>query len=300
MVFGYVRRRHEKRRLACQTQLGHRACAAAGDYDVGDFVGVVHAVDERSLPDVGGRIVAEELLHLLLVVASRLPYYLHGSLAAERHYPRFHHVVEGARAERTADHEHYGQRAVESVIFQCRLAVYGAFGERTAQRVARHHYLFRFEETLHALVGDAYAFGSSADDFVHETCIGVLLLNDGRDAHALCHPDYRCARISAEARHYVGTERLDYGPRTTQRPHHLQRQCEVAQRELALQTRDGQTHYAIAQTGNRLHLHFALRSDEKYLHIVAETAFQRLCDRHRRINMAARSAARKNDPFHVK
>ena len=67
-----------------------------------------------------------------------------------------------------------------------------------------------------------------------------------------------------------------------------------------LQTRYGQSHDAVAQRGHLLHLHLALGAHEENLDPVAEPPFQRFRNSHGRIDMSARSAARKDDfPCHA-
>ena len=67
-----------------------------------------------------------------------------------------------------------------------------------------------------------------------------------------------------------------------------------------LQARYGQSHDAVAQRGHLLHLHLALGAHEENLDPVAEPPFQRFRNSHGRIDMSARSAARKDDfPCHA-
>ena len=66
-----------------------------------------------------------------------------------------------------------------------------------------------------------------------------------------------------------------------------------------LQTRNRKPLDPVAQCRDLLHLHLAFSPHEKQVDVVAETAFQRLGNRHGRVDMAPRSAARKNDFFHI-
>ena len=79
----------------------------------------------------------------------------------------------------------------------------------------------------------------------------------------------------------------------------LQRHREVVPVHAPLQPRNRQPDDAVAQRRHLLHLHFALGADEQQLHIVAEPPLERLGNRHGRIDMSARSAARKYDLLHI-
>ena len=83
VILGHVGRRHEQHGPGHQAQLRDRSGAAARHDQVGRRIGVVHAVDESSLPDIPRRVRRQKSLHLALVVFPRLPDYLHRSVGCD-------------------------------------------------------------------------------------------------------------------------------------------------------------------------------------------------------------------------
>ena len=88
-------------------------------------------------------------------------------------------------------------------------------------------------------------------------------------------------------------------PRQPYRSQHLEGNEQVAPLQPPLQPRDREPDDAVAQRRDLLHLHLALGADEEQFDLVAQPPFQRLGDRHGRVDMTARTAARKNDFFHI-
>nr|DAF45609.1 MAG TPA: hypothetical protein [Siphoviridae sp. ctBLh2] len=233
----------------------------------------------------------QEGLHLPLVVLARLPDHLHGSLALRAEYPRLHHLVERARAERPAHHKHHREVGREPVTGQRLGAVGTLFREAAAQRIARQHDPVGRKEAFHPLVGRADAAGAARKDLVRDPRIGVLLLDDGRHVHALGRPQHRGAGISAEAHHRIGPEVADRPPRQAQRAQHLERHGQVVPVQAALQPRNRQAHDPVTQCRDLLHLHLSLGPHEEELDLVAQTPFERLGNRYGRVDMASRTAA---------
>ena len=242
----------------------------------------------------------QERLHLALIIFARLPDHLHGSVRAfEREYPRLHHLVQRPRSERSAHDQHHRKIGRKAVIFQRFAPVGPLFRETAPQGIARHRDPAGRKETLHPLIGDADALRTLGQNLVGQPGIGVLLLNHRRHAQPLRGPQHRSAGIAAESHDRIGPEFTNglLGHRDALQ--HLERHREVVPVHAPLQTRYGQSHDAVAQRGHLLHLHLALGAHEENLDPVAEPPFQRFRNSHGRIDMSARSAARKYDLLHI-
>ena len=301
MILGHIGRGHEQHGLRHQTQLRDSPRPAAREDQIGRRIGIVHAVDEGPLPDIRSRMRRQERLHLALIIFARLPDHLHGSVRAfEREYPRLHHLVQRPRSERSAHDQHHRKIGRKAVIFQRFAPVGPLFRETAPQGIARHRDPARRKETLHPLIGDADALRTLGQNLVGQPGIGVLLLNHRRHAQPLRGPQHRGAGIAAESHDRIGPEFTNglLGHRDALQ--HLERHREVVPVHTPLQARYGQSHDAVAQRGHLLHLHLALGAHEENLDPVAEPPFQRFRNSHGRIDMSARSAARKDDfPCHA-
>ena len=302
MVFGHIGRRHENRRLSDQAQFRHRSGPGTPDHHVGSGISEVHPVDERTAPDTFRRTALHKFGHLALIEFTGLPDHLQASFGGNTFHIGFHHVVQRARTEAAAHDQYHRLIRFEPEIGQC----FGLpccrvrpFGKTSAQRIARHHDALLRKETLHPLVSHADASGPRCEQLVRHPGVGVLLLDQRRNTHALGAPQHRCARIAAETDHYVGPEAADHATGLSERRGDLERQRQVAGRQPPLQPRHGQPLDAVTQCGNLLHLHLTLGTDEQQFHTVAQPALQRFGHRDRRVDMASRTAAAQNDFYFV-
>ena len=298
MVLGNIWRRNKEGRLTCQRQLRHRTGTATRDNHIGRSIGIVHTVDKCTLPDVGRRVHFEKGLHLGLVDAARLPNNLHGSLTSEGHNPRTHHIVECARTERTSDNKHNRQRGIEAIVGQ-RLVTQRSLGtEHRTKRITRLDYLVGLEEALHTVVCNADALRLAAHNLIDQTCIGVLLLNNGRNAHTLCNPQYRRTCIATKANHNIGLKLLDDATRTTQAAEQEYRQREIFERHTTLKAHNRQTLDFVAGLWHCRHLHLADRADKEYLDIVAKSRSECIGNSNRRIYVTTGTSTGENYSFH--
>ena len=298
MVLGHVGRGDEEHGLLHQTELRNRAGAAARNHQIGRRISVVHPFDEGPLPDVLRGVGLQKLLHLPFVKFTRLPDHLHGRFAPLQRQPGLHHLVQRPRPQRAAHHEQHGPVVRESVMGQRLRSGGPLLRETAAQGVARQHDLLLREETLHPVVGHADAMRPPGQDLVGHAGVGVLLLNHGRHPHPLGGPEHGSRGIAAETHRDVGAEIADRPAGFRDALHHLEGYGEVVPVHPPLQPGDRQPHDPVAQRRDLLHLHLALGPHEEDLHPVAPLAFQRLGDRHGRVDMSARSASGKYHFFH--
>ena len=168
-------------------------------------------------------------------------------------------------------------------------------GETAAQRIARQHDPIGREKALHALVGYTDAPGPRREQLVRNARIGVLLLNQRRNAHPLRAPQHRSAGVPPEADDHIGPEAADHPSSLDQRREHLGWNGQVAQRQPPLQSRHGQADDRIAKRRHLLHLHLALGPDEQDVQTVVQPAPERLGDGDGRIDMPSGASAAQYD-----
>ena len=209
-----------------------------------------------------------------------------------------HRLVQRPGTEASPDDQHDRLAGLQPEMGQClgfqRGGVPGS-GEATAQRIARQHDPIGGEKALHALVGYADAPGPRCKQLVRNARIGVLLLNQRRNAHPLRAPQHRSAGVPPEADDHIGPEAADHPSSLDQRREHLGWNGQVAQRQPPLQSRHGQADDRIAKRRHLLHFHLALGPDEQDVHAVAQPASERLGDGDGRIDMASRASAAQYD-----
>ena len=75
--------------------------------------------------------------------------------------------------------------------------------------ITRQYDLILWEEALHIGIGDTDARSTTCEEFIRNACVGVLLLDECRDAKALCGLERRCTRIAPYPDDDLGLEVSD-------------------------------------------------------------------------------------------
>ena len=158
-----------------------------------------------------------------------------------------------------------------------------------ADGVAGHDNLLCREELFHAFVGNAYLAGFLGKQFVGDTCIGVLLLYQGRHSHHSRRFQGRAAGIAAHAYCHLRTELLDDAARFPLAACQFHQYGKVLPQVLAVEARHGQADNLVAGIGYTLHFHAAFCTYEQDFRI--RTQFlNRVGNGHGRENVSARAA----------
>ena len=301
VVLRHVRRGDEDAGLAHGADLGDRAGAGARNDDVRRGEGQIHPLDEIEVPYGRDGVCRHEFVDAGFIIPAALPDDFDAfSAGAAGLDPGAHRLVQRAAAEGAADDEKVLLLRVQAVELHGLGAHLGGRGrgDFLADGVAAQDDLVRREEAFHALVRHADALDLLAEHLVGHAGEAVLLLDQRRDMQLGGGLQQGSAGIAADADGDVGLEVADDFPRLAEAGEQLERHLdvveEVAERQLALESRHGEADDLVARGGHLLHLHLAVGADEEDFVLRAE--FPELVgDGHGREDVASRAAAADDD-----
>ena len=161
-------------------------------------------------------------------------------------------------------------------------------------RVAGQLDLVRREEAFHAVVGHADLFGSFGQQLVGQACVGILLLNEARNAHSAGGPQGGSTGVSADTDHDVGLEVAENLTRTAQALPQFEGKGQVGQGKFALQTCDRETLNRVSGSRDAFHFHFSFGSDKQNFSFWIQFS-DAVSNRQGREDVAARTAAAYDD-----
>ena len=234
MVLRHIRRGDEDRRLAEVAELGDGARPSTRYDDVRQRVGQIHTLDEGRAVD-GEAVAREQLLCLVGKACPRLP-----DEGCTRLLPflqsRADSLVDAARTEAAAYDEHHLLGVGRQAEVLQRLCTRRAeLLDGGANRVARQDDLILGEEALHLGIGDADLRRPPREELIRHARIGVLLLDERRDAEALSGLERRGTGIAPHADDDLGLELTDEVAGRDERTEEVLEHAEVSPDALAIQ-----------------------------------------------------------------
>ena len=118
-----------------------------------------------------------------MVITSGLPDYLYVDIRSEKFIQiSLYTAVDRPCTQTAADHQNSLLIRGEAEELQGFLTLVRRLFQILTDRIAGHDDTVGREELLHAFVGDTYFTGFLCQELIRDTCIGILLLYQGRDS----------------------------------------------------------------------------------------------------------------------
>ncbi len=266
MVFGHVGRRHKDAGLAEQFEFADGACACPRHHKVGCCVCRGHVGDERCHHNSplsfcrAWSAVTEVLACLPDELKSGIEYFFQSPLEA---------LIDGKRAEASADNEQCRFVGIQSETLDGGVAVAAFVGETCPHRVAGLHDFVGWEKSLHTVVGHADSVGFLRKQFVGDSGIRILFLDECGDTGPLRGLERRPGAVASHPYGYVGLEILYYGAGHRQAFAELEKNPCIAPYTSAVKSCHRKAFYLVARRRHPFHLHPVLGSHKENLRFKA-------------------------------